>query len=187
MKPLLEKFRSHLAVEKGLAPPTLEAYTRDIERAMAPLGKRALDRITRADLLAVVTGLQEGGLSSRSISRMISSLRAFFRFLAAEGLIRSDPSELLRSPRGWSRPPHVLTQQQVEQLLNLPKGDHPLGIRDDAMIELLYAAGLRISELIKVRTRRVGSRRSVVRRRARAGAGKGVQRKNHPGWSDLSG
>lgn len=151
MDALLEKFLSYLNIEKGLSQNTLDAYQRDLVRFLNYFRSTPPDQITRKDLQVFLVSLQKDSLSSRSVSRLISSLRAFFRFLMMEGLIQEDPAELLQSPRGWLKPPKVLNQKEVESLLNIPKGQDPLGIRDDAMIELLYATGLRVSELISLK------------------------------------
>jgi integrase/recombinase XerD len=151
MHALINKFLAYLSIEKGLAQNTLEAYVHDVRHCLNSLQNLSVDRITRKDLLEVLVQCQEKGLSSRSLSRRISSLRAFFRFLLTEGLIQEDPTDLLQSPRGWLKPPKILNQKEVEALLNLSKGNNPLGIRDDTMIELLYATGLRVSELISLK------------------------------------
>jgi integrase/recombinase XerD len=143
----IKKFLDYLSIEKGLSQNTLDAYQRDVMRCLAYFKTTSLDRITRKNLLGFLVKIQEGGLSSRSMARTISSLRAFFRFLLMEKMIQEDPTDLLESPRGWLKPPKTLNQKEVENLLNLSKGDDAIGVRDDAMIELLYATGLRVSEL----------------------------------------
>ena len=150
MQVVIQKFLGYLIVEKGLSKNTLAAYGRDLSRCLSYLQASTPHQITRKDLLAFLGSLKGIGLSSRSISRTISSLRAFFRFLLLEGIIQEDPTDSIESPRGWFKIPKVLNQREVEALLNLPKGNDPLGIRDDAMIELLYATGLRVSELISL-------------------------------------
>ncbi len=147
----IKKFLDYLSIEKGLSKNTLDAYERDVKQCMLHFRTISPDRITRKDLLSFLVKIQDGGLSSRSIARTISSLRAFFRFLLMEKLIREDPTDLLESPRGWLKPPKILNQKEVDNLLNLPKDNDPVGIRDDAMIELLYATGLRVSELTSLK------------------------------------
>jgi len=151
MNTLINKFLGYLGIEKGLSQNTLEAYEQDVQHCLNHLENCPPGRITRKDLLSFLVKCQEKGLSSRSIARTISSLRAFFRFLLTEGIIQEDPTDLLESPRGWLKPPKTLNQKEVEALLNLPKGTDPLGIRDDTMIELLYATGLRVSELTSLK------------------------------------
>ncbi|MCI0528318.1 MAG: site-specific tyrosine recombinase XerD [Nitrospira sp.] len=147
----IKKFLDYLSIEKGLSKNTLDAYERDVRQCLMHFRSISPDRITRKDLLSFLVKIQDGGLSSRSIARTISSLRAFFRFLLMEKLIQEDPTDLLESPRGWLKPPKILNQKEVDNLLNFPKDNDPLGIRDDAMIELLYATGLRVSELISLK------------------------------------
>jgi integrase/recombinase XerD len=151
MTTLIHKFLGYLGIEKGLSQNTLEAYEHDIRHCLSHLEYPPLDRITRKDLLSFLIKCQEKGLSSRSLARTISSLRAFFRFILTEGVIQEDPTDLLESPKGWLKPPKTLNQKEIEDLLNLSKGTDLLGIRDDAMIELLYAAGLRVSELTSLK------------------------------------
>lgn len=153
--PDLERFSNFLSVERGLARNTLAAYRHDIAGLLAHLGEKNPARASRGDILQYLAHLHQRGCSSRTIARAISAIRTFYRFLQIEGAVQSDPTELLDSPRGWKRPPKVLSRQEVFALLNLPKGEHPLGLRDDAMIELLYATGLRISELVSLRTESV--------------------------------
>jgi integrase/recombinase XerD len=147
----IKPFLDYLRVEKGLSPNTLDAYQRDVRRCLDHFKTAPPDRITRKDLLGFLLKIQDGGVSSRSVARTISSLRAFFRFLLMEKIIQEDPTDLLESPRGWLKPPKTLNQKEVENLLNLPKGNDPVGVRDDAMIELLYATGLRVSELASLK------------------------------------
>ncbi len=151
MNDTIKKFLDYLSIEKGLSQNTLDAYERDVTRCLDHFKTMPPDRITRKDLLGFLVKIQDGGLSSRSMARTISSLRAFFRFLLMEKMIQEDPTDLLESPRGWLKPPKTLNQKEVENLLNLPKGDNPVGVRDDAMIELLYATGLRVSELASLK------------------------------------
>ncbi len=151
MNDTIKKFLDYLSIEKGLSQNTLDAYERDVTRCLDHLKTMPPDRITRKDLLRFLVKIQDGGLSSRSMARTISSLRAFFRFLLMEKMIQEDPTDLLESPRGWLKPPKTLNQKEVENLLNLSKGDDSLGVRDDAMIELLYATGLRVSELVSLK------------------------------------
>lgn len=155
LEALIPKFMGYLGIERGLSENTLKAYSRDLSRMGRELGSIPPSRITRKDLLSFLAMTKQRGLSSRSISRTISAMKSFFRFLLLEGLIEEDPADLLQSPRGWFRTPRILNQREVEELLNLPKGNDPLGIRDDAMIELLYATGLRVSELIALKTQSI--------------------------------
>jgi len=151
---LLTAFLRHLTVERGLAPNTLEAYGRDLKRFETSLrGSRiGLRKIRRQDLLAYVRRLRQEGLSPKSVARAINSLRMFYRFLVNEGELRSDPTTELDSPRTWKSLPRFLTFQEVERLLAAPDTSRPLGVRDLAMLEVLYATGIRVSELLSLST-----------------------------------
>jgi integrase/recombinase XerD len=151
MDALVQRFLGFLNIDKGLSQNTLEAYGRDLRHCFTHLQPRTPADLSRRKLMQYLASLKNDGLSSPSISRTISSLRAFFRFLLAEGILQEDPTDLLESPRGWLKPPRTLNYKETEALLNLPKDHGPLGLRDDAMIELLYATGLRVSELISLK------------------------------------
>jgi integrase/recombinase XerD len=150
---VLASFLRYLAVERGLSANTLDAYGRDLRRFENFMkGSRiALRGARRQDLLSHVRGLRQAGLSPKSVARAINSLRMFYRFLLAEGEVRSDPTTDLDIPRTWKSLPRFLTFQEVERLLAAPDTHRPLGIRDLAMLEVLYATGIRVSELISLR------------------------------------
>ena len=147
----LDEFLNAMTVERGVADNTRAAYSRDLGRYLVFLEKQGLSSpgdVSLAHLQAFLAGLRASGLAPRSVARAISALRSFHRFLAAEGYVRSDPTSLLRLPR-VSRPlPNVLSTDEVERLLKTPDVSKPRGLRDKAMLELLYATGLRVSELL---------------------------------------
>ncbi|MGH7473442.1 MAG: site-specific tyrosine recombinase XerD [Candidatus Methylomirabilales bacterium] len=147
----LDEFLNAMTVERGVADNTRAAYSRDLGRYLVFLEKKGLSspgEVSLAHLQAFLEGLRDSGLAPRSVARAISALRSFHRFLAAEGHVRSDPTSLLRLPR-VSRPlPNVLSTDEVERLLKTPDVSKPRGLRDKAMLELLYATGLRVSELL---------------------------------------
>ena len=149
---LLATFLRHLAVERGLSPNTLEAYGRDLKRFETFLkGSRISTRkARRQDLLSHVRALRQAGLSPKSVARAINSLRMYYRFLLGEGEVRSDPTTDLDVPRTWKSLPRFLTFQEVERLLSAPDTARPLGVRDVAMLEVLYATGIRVSELLSL-------------------------------------
>lgn len=147
----LERYLSHLAVERGLSRLSLEAYSRDLARFAGFLKGQGLDDPCRAERGHIVEFLEQlsgCGLAPVSLARNISSLRGFYRFLAGEGLCPRDPTESLDSPKMAKRLPEVLTVAEVEALLAQPDSATPLGLRDRAMLEVIYACGLRISELL---------------------------------------
>jgi integrase/recombinase XerD len=147
----LEQFRDYLALEAGHSSNTVENYLRDIRRLAghaAAKGTREPDAITAAQLRAFVYDLKDVGLAPATIRRQISAVRTYYRFLVGEGRAARDPSERLESPRQWRRLPSVLTVAEVERLLAAPNADAPLGIRDRALLEVAYATGARVSELV---------------------------------------
>jgi integrase/recombinase XerD len=147
----LEQFRDYLALEAGHSSNTVENYLRDIRRLAghaAAKGTREPDAITAAQLRAFVYDLKDLGLAPATIRRQISAVRTYYRFLVGEGRAARDPSERLESPRQWRRLPSVLTVAEAERLLAAPNADAPLGIRDRALLEVAYATGARVSELV---------------------------------------
>lgn len=147
----LERFREYLALEAGSSRHTVDSYLRDTTRlAEYAAGKGAdrPERLTAAHLREFIYFLKDVGLASTSIRRQVSSLRTYFRFLIGEGLATRDPSERIESPKRWRALPTVLTVAEVEQLLAAPNTDAPLAIRDRAFLELAYATGARVSELV---------------------------------------
>jgi len=139
-------------VDKGLASNSLAAYSEDLARFERFAPDTPADCANIELLRRYVNSLYGDKLSSRSIARHITTLRGFFKFLLSEGRIAADPSEHLQTPRQWKSIPHFLGVAQVDALLNAPPVDKPTGVRDRAMLQLLYASGLRVSELCKVRT-----------------------------------
>jgi len=150
---LVERYLDHLAVERGLSGNTVSAYRRDLERLGEFLDEAGQSFLAArpADLAAHVRSLRHQGLSPRSIARALSSARGLFAYLVVEGERADDPAVDLEAPKLLSRLPKVLSEEQVEALLEAPDTSSDLGLRDRAMIELLYATGLRVSELVSLR------------------------------------
>lgn len=143
----IPSFLNYCRVEKGLAPNTIAAYRQDLERLAARLGPE----IPRADQLRrYLDDLSAAGLSSRSMARHLATLRSFYRYLLREGWIDGEETALLISPKFWARLPKLLTREEIEKLIAAVEGDRPTVVRDRAMIELLYASGLRVSELCRL-------------------------------------
>ncbi|MBI4715904.1 MAG: site-specific integrase, partial [Nitrospirae bacterium] len=160
MSELVEEFLNFLRVEKGVAANTLEAYHRDIRRYLDLIVRAGISepgRITRESVILYLESLRSSGLSTSSVARAVSAVRSFHRFLRLENRADSDPTEGIEIPRGWFRLPKVLSSGEVTALLNQPSLDSPKGVRDAAMLEVLYAAGLRVSELVALRTDRVNA------------------------------
>lgn len=162
----LEQFYHHLGVERGLAPLTLAAYAQDLQDFRQYGEDRGLSTWEAVDLpllQSYLTALEARGLSARSRARRLSALRQFFRFLQREEKLAQNPLELLDSPRLPQRLPQVLGEREVAALLAAPDPSTPLGQRDDALLEVLYATGLRVSELVGLTLKQVDLRRGVVR------------------------
>lgn len=155
MDKYLDYFFNFLAVEKGLADNTLSAYARDLTSYSQYLKKHEkIDdpaSIQQKMLLNYLTFLKTNGISPRSRARVLSTLRNFHRFLLQENHAEHDPSALIEAPRSLSVLPKLLSQKDVERLLQSPVGTSPIAARDRAMLEVLYATGMRVSELVGLR------------------------------------
>ena len=162
----LDRFGDFLTLEQGTSPLTLEAYRRDVERLVDYVrikGATTPIDITSRVLRDFVYHLKDLGLSPASIRRNISALRTYFRFLLSDGIVTRDPSERLETPRRWRTLPDVLTVAEISKLLAAPTLDDPLAFRDRAMLEIAYAAGLRVSEWISISVRDVLFEDKLVR------------------------
>ncbi|MGQ0508729.1 MAG: site-specific tyrosine recombinase XerD [Myxococcaceae bacterium] len=149
----LDAFIGFLRAERGLSGKTVEAYAADLRGYFLDLEKRQvgeIETLTREDVTKHLDGLRQGGMSLRSTARHLAALRGFHRFLVAEHLSPKDPTEDVETPRSAKKLPHFLTLGEVEQLLAVPEVTNPSGLRDSAMLETLYATGLRVSELVKL-------------------------------------
>lgn len=147
----VEQFVDHLAFERGLADRTLEAYRRDLERFLEFLASRGVaapEAIESGDLREYVYHLKDRGLAPSTIRRAQSALRTYFSFLLTEGVVEDDPTERIESPRVGRRLPDVLTRDEVLALLEAPDPERDLYWRDRAILELFYATGMRVSELV---------------------------------------
>ncbi len=142
----MSAFLNFCRLEKGLSANSLDAYSSDLSRFNAFLGGASGIPGTE-DLRRYLDHLYQSGLTSRSIARHLTTLRNFYGFLLREGLIDSDPVEHLRTPHQWQNIPKFLNLEEIQKIIQAPDGSHPTGVRDRAMMELLYATGLRVSEL----------------------------------------
>jgi integrase/recombinase XerD len=146
----MEQFVDFLAFERGLSDRTLAAYGRDVERLLSFLERRGCTspaQVQAEDLREFVYHLKDQGLAATSIRRGQSALRSYFGFLLEEGVIEADPSDRLETPRAWRKLPQVLSVDEVLRLLEAPDPTRPLYWRDRAILEFLYATGVRVSEL----------------------------------------
>ncbi len=149
----IDSYLDHLRLERRLSDHTLESYGRDLallaEFAKARRGR--LEALASADLDAFVRDLMSRGFSPRSVSRAVACVRGFYRFLTLSGQTAENQAADLRGPRSWPALPHFLSIDEVDRLMAQPDVSHPRGLRDRAMIELLYATGMRVSELVGIR------------------------------------
>jgi integrase/recombinase XerD len=151
---MIDAYLDHLRVERRLADHTLDSYARDLV-ALAEYAAGAgcpVDALDRAALEAFVREQRNTGLSPRSVARRVAAVRGFYRFLVLDRRLSRNPADDLRPPRAWPALPKFLTLEAVDTLIAQPDVSTPLGLRDRAMIELLYATGVRVTELVSVRT-----------------------------------
>jgi integrase/recombinase XerD len=148
-----ESFLDYLRVEKGLSPNTLIAYRNDLEKLsrFADENGRSLLSIERDDLKKFIQHLHESGLEARSIARALVTVRSLYKFLVLDGHLNRDPSANLDTPKSWQSLPKFLISEEVDRLLDTPDVATDLGLRDKAMLEVLYATGLRVSELVALK------------------------------------
>ncbi|MBW1828621.1 MAG: site-specific tyrosine recombinase XerD [Deltaproteobacteria bacterium] len=164
MDRLLDQFINYLRIERGLAKNTVESYSRDLlrfskfleDQGVSPLG------VSRDQIAQYITLLGKD-LAARSVARNISAIKSFFRFLVSEGRIEDNPARLIETPRTSLRLPEVLTQEEIERLLAQPNGIVSRGRRDRAMLECLYATGLRVSELVNLKISNVNLEAGYLR------------------------
>jgi integrase/recombinase XerD len=161
---LVKEYLTYIQVEKGLARHTVESYRRDLarlERWAGKTGRQVVD-LTRPDLRKWIAQLSREGLAPSSVARAVSAARGFFRFLMLDGHIRHHPAEDLDTPQKFSYLPKFLTEDEIDRLFSTPDVSTEEGIRDRAMLELMYAAGLRVSELVTLKQTEVDIQGGVV-------------------------
>jgi integrase/recombinase XerD len=168
----LEVLHQYLAIEKGLAENTIAAYMGDLQRFGAYAQAYGLEASTQLDRAVITDYLAERrqqGISARTTARELVAIKALCRFLAARGEVDGDPAATLQTPRQWQRLPSVLTYDEVERLLQAPDTTTAAGKRDAALLEVLYATGLRASELVGLRLEQVEVQSGVVKVRGKGG------------------
>jgi len=165
MTPAISLFLTHVKVEKGLSANTVAAYQRDMAKfnVFAQKRKRTLQGVSRDDLVDFLAGMYREKLESRTVARHLVTLRNFFRFAQVQELITTDPSLNLESPKIRRNLPGYLRLEEVERLLAQPDATKALGLRDRAMLEVLYSTGLRVSELIGLRVTDLDSKVGCIR------------------------
>jgi integrase/recombinase XerD len=158
MKFILEQYLNYLRFEKNLSENSIDAYSNDLDRYLEFLKTQAIERFENVEekhISRLIQILSQVGLATASIARNISSIRSFHRFLLLENVLKKDVSEHIEGPKITRRLPSVLSFEEVDMILNRVDLKHPLGLRDRAMVELLYASGLRISELLHLPVREI--------------------------------
>src|SRR5574337_846712 len=172
MEQLIEDYLRFLTVERGLAENSLAAYGRDLRRIVGyfkQAGVGSFQEVGRGHVARLLLALREEGLQPRTIARRTSSLRGLYRYLLTQGHVKEDPTAHLETPSPWMRLPGVLSQDEVGRLLATPPASNPLGLRDKAMLELLYAAGLRVSEMVTLQMSDVDLEVGYVRCQGKGG------------------
>ena len=168
---LLDTFLGHLTVEKGLTPRTVEVYSRDLHRFCVYLSTQDITDVRQVGsrhIVGFLSALHEQGVSTRTQSRVLTALRGLFRFLQRENeLPGKNPTALLHLPKFGRSLPHVPSQEQVDALISLPDAATPLGMRNQTMLEVLYATGLRVSELVQLTVSQVNREAGFVRVRGK--------------------
>lgn len=155
MKELIDEFLNYLSVEKGLSKNTTQSYRADLTafvKALESRGRTDIGKVRRQDITDHLLSLKEKGLSSNSISRALVAIKVFYRFLIQEHFVRDDAAGVIESPKLIRPLPDVLSAGEVDKLLSMPDLRDAMGIRDRAALELMYATGMRVSEVVEVTT-----------------------------------
>ncbi len=151
MENILKNYTNFLKIEKRYSANTVEAYRRDISRFLQFAGEGPVEAFDSTQIRSYLLKCLEEGRNSRSTARYLSSLKSFFNFLCAEDYLKDNPAKILESPKLWRKLPNVISLDEVEALLACPDPKTLNGIRDKAMLEVLYATGLRVSELVSLK------------------------------------
>jgi len=175
MRDAIDNFLAHISTVKGYSPNTCAAYSNDLSQLADYLGSlsppvTAWGQVTKNTLISYILHLKEREYSSATIARKVAAIKSFFNFLTEEGMIKDNPAADLESPKVSKRLPKVLSRNQVEKLLAQPaKGSGPKALRDTALLELLDATGMRVSELVALRVDDVNLETSTVRVKGKGG------------------
>ena len=154
MEELIDNFINYLSVERGLSSNTIISYRRDLKKYITYLKKKKLNNlgsIPRGEISSFLISQKDKGLSMNSISRNLVAIKVFHRFLVREGIYKNDPTSLIESPKIWKSIPEVLSLSEIEKMLGVVSVRSRLGIRDKAILELMYTTGMRVSEAISLR------------------------------------
>ena len=149
MKDHIDNFLYFLEVERGVSRNTVQSYTTDLEKFSEHLKriKKTISNVEREDITEFLMVLKDSGLSSTTIARNLAALKTFWKFLVSEQIVRENIASVIETPRTWKKIPDVLNREEVERLLDAPPTKGWMGIRDRAILELMYASGLRVSEV----------------------------------------
>ena len=158
-----KSFLDFCRVEKGLSANSLSSYLIDLQRLTSWIAPAAVRDASAQDLGRYIESLYSDGLSARSIARHMTTLRNFYNFLTREGEIQANPTEFLIPPKQWSNLPKYMNRKEIDQLLSTPDAKKPTGLRDRAMLELLYATGLRVTELCRLELSNIERDSGVLR------------------------
>jgi len=154
MKELIDTFLSYLSVERGLSNNTIISYREDLESYLDFIEKNRIDslsKISKDNITGFMLQQKDQGIAANSVARRLAAIRMFHRFLARERILKSDPSTLVDSPKLWKKVPDTLTINEIESLIAQPNLRHVLGIRDRAILETMYATGMRVSEVVNLK------------------------------------
>jgi integrase/recombinase XerD len=163
---LVDGYVNYLLVEKGLSEKTIEAYSRDLAEYISFIKRSKINHVSDKDttvILKHLIELRDVGLAAKSRARHLVTLRGFYKFLVHEKVLKSDPTKIIDLPKSGLRLPDVLSIGDIKTLISMPDVKTPRGLRDCAMLELLYAAGLRVSELINIKLQSVNIEAGFVR------------------------
>lgn len=166
MKELIDEFMNYLSVERGLAKNTILAYRRDLTdytRSLEKNGIQEVEQVFKDHVTKHMYDQKQKGLSANSISRSLAAIKMFHRFLVRERLAKEDPTNLVETPKLWRRVPEVLTIAEIEAMINASRGKGWQEIRDNAILELFYASGMRVSELVELKIESVNLEVGYVR------------------------
>jgi len=166
LESLCDAFLTRLAVEEGLSPRTVEAYASDLRHLRAHLADRGIERVervTRHDLITLASFLDERSMAASTRARIFVSVRRLMRFAEEKGLIGADPIEALHAPKQTRKLPKILKPEETAALIEAARGEDPLALRDVAMLEVLYGAGLRVTELVQLPLDAIDRRGQLLR------------------------
>ena len=151
MKHLIDEFSEYLRIEKRNSPHTISGYCRDLNSFSRFIKDRNINSLTAIDIRDYLIYLRKQNLSERTVARNLSSIKSLFKYLYQDKQLKYNPSETIKSPKGYRKLPDALSLQDIDKLLNSPDENTLLGLRDKAMLEILYATGLRVSELVNLK------------------------------------